>query len=103
MDRYGWLKSTTQLSNVWGASPDNNQIMFFDGHRSHFDDGALRQMMCKNTEPFVLESGNSINDQPNGNGPNAKLKYLYNLMKSAWMLKYWTTNISPPHIKSVLV
>ena len=55
MDRDGWLKYITQFSNIYGASPVNNQILFFGGHDSHFDDGSLRQIMCKNTEPFVLK------------------------------------------------
>ena len=41
MDRDGWIKSKTQFSNVCGASPINNQIIFFDGHNNHFDDSAL--------------------------------------------------------------
>ena len=55
-------------------------------------------MMDKNIQPFVLKYGNSINYQPNDNGPNAKLKSLYNVAKSAWMLKYGTTDFSPHHM-----
>ena len=76
MDRYGWIKSMNQLSNVCGASPINNEMLFFDGHGSHFKNGALIQMMCKNIQPFVLKSGDTTNDHTNGNGPNAKLKSL---------------------------
>ena len=70
MDRDGFLKSITQFSNVYVASPANNQILFYDVHDIHFGDGALRQIMCKNIQPFVIKSGNFINDQPNDNGPN---------------------------------
>ena len=59
--------------------------------------------MCKNIQPFVLKSGNSINDQPYDNGPNAKLNYIYNVAKSVWMLKYGEKKFSPHHMKSVLV
>ena len=59
-------------------------------------------MMCKNIQPFELEFFDSINDQPNDNGLNAKLKSLYNVEKSEWMLKYRTTKFSPHHMKSVL-
>ena len=52
MDRYGCLKATTQLSNVCGASPVNNHILFFDGHGSHFNNGALRQIMWKTSKPL---------------------------------------------------
>ena len=97
MDRDGWLKSMTQFSNVYGASPVINKILSFDGHDSHFEDGTLRQMICKNIQPFVLKSGDSINDQPNDNGPNTKLKYLYNVAKSAWILKYGGKNFTSPN------
>ena len=88
MDRDGWLKSTTQFSNVCGTSPVNNQILLFDGHCSHFGNVALRQIMCKKIQLFVLKSGHSINNHTNDNVPNAKLKSLYNVEKSVWMLKY---------------
>ena len=32
-DRDGWIKATTQFSNRCGASPVNNQILFFDWKR----------------------------------------------------------------------
>ena len=76
MDIYRWLKSTTQLSNVCGAHTVNNQILFFDGHESHFDDHALRQTKCRNIQPFVLKEDDEINEYLNENDPNAKLKYL---------------------------
>ena len=76
MDRDGWLKATTQFSNIYGASPVNNQILFFDGHDSHFDDRALTQTQRKNIQPFILKAGESINSQPNDNRPNSKLKAL---------------------------
>ena len=78
----------TQFSNTCNASPVNNQIMFFYGHNSHSDGGALTQMMCKNIQLFVLKSGDSISDQHNDNDPNEKLKSTYNVAKSAWILKY---------------
>ena len=93
----------TQFSNVCGASPVNNQILFFDGHDNHFGDGALRQMMCKNIQPFVLKSNDSINDHSNDNEPNAKLKSLYNVAKSVWMLKYGIKTFSPHRMNSVLI
>ena len=103
MDRDGWLKSMTQFSNICGASPVNNQILLFDGHDSHFDDRALTQMRIKNIQPFILEAGDSINDHPNDNGPNSKLKALYNILKAKWILKYGTTRFQPHHMNSVLV
>ena len=74
MDRYRWLKAMTKFSNIFGADPVNNKILLFDRKKIHFNDGALRQIMCKNIQPFVLKAGDSINNQPNDNVPNAKLK-----------------------------
>ena len=54
-------------------------------------------------QPFILKAGDSINDQPNDNRPNSKLKSLYNILKAKWMLKYGTTRFQPHHMKSVLV
>ena len=57
----------------------------------------------QNIQLLILKSGNSINDQPNDNGPNYKLKYIYNEVKNVWMLKYGTTKHLPHHINSILV
>ena len=47
MDRDRWLNAMTQLFNICGASPINNNILFFDGHDSHFDDRNLIEMQIK--------------------------------------------------------
>ena len=93
----------TQFSNICGTSPINNQILFFDGYDSNFDNGALRLIMFKNNQPFVLKSGDSTNNQTNDNVPNAKLKFLYNMANSAWLLKYGTTKFPTHHMNYVLV
>ena len=71
-----------QFSNICRASPVKNQILFFDGHDSHFDNRSLPKTQSKNIQPFILKAGDSINDQTNGNGPNSKLKALYNILKT---------------------
>ena len=103
MDRDGCLKSTTQFSNICGDSPINNKIIFFNGNDSHFYGHTLLHMYQWNIQPFILKAGDYVNDQPNDNGPNAKLKSLYNEMKSAWMLKYSMTKFLPHHMESILV
>ena len=103
MDRDRWLKAMNQLSNIFGAYPVNNQILFLDGNNSHFDDRALTQMQIKNIQPFILKVGDSINDQPNDDGPNSKPKALYNISKAKCMLNYGTTRFKPHQMKSILV
>ena len=102
MDRDMWLKAMTQLSNICGASPAKNQILFFDGHDSHLNNRALTQMQRKKIHPFIIKSGDSINDLPNDNGTNSKLKALYNILKDKWIMKYGTTRFQPHHMNSIL-
>ena len=63
-----------QFSKICGASPVNNQKLFFDGHNSQFKERALTKMQRKNNQPLILKAGESINDQPNDSRPNSKLK-----------------------------
>ena len=64
MYRNGRLKAMTQFSNVFGASPVNNQMIFFGGHGSHFDDHSLRQMKCQNINPFYWKHANQPTTRP---------------------------------------
>ena len=68
MYRDGYLKAIVQFSTICGAYPVKNQILFFDGHDSHFDDRALTEMKNKNIQNFIIKAGDSINDHPNENG-----------------------------------
>ena len=90
MDRDGFLKPTTQFYNVCGASTVKNQKIFSDGNDSHFYDCIPMHMERRNIQPFILKAGKSVNAQPNDNGPNSKLKPLYNEAKYEWMLKHGT-------------
>ena len=103
MDRYGWVKAITQLSNICSASPVNNQIIFFDWYNSHFVDSPLTQIQGRNIQTFILKPGDSINNQCNDNGTNSKLKALYNILKAKWMLKYGSTRFQPHNTNYVPV
>ena len=60
-------------------------------------------MQSKSIHPFINKVGDSINNQPNENGPNSKLKALYNISKAECILKYGTVRFQPHHMNSVLV
>ena len=51
-------------------------FLTLDAHSSHLDPAALDYLMDNNIYVFFLRANNSDNDQPNDNGPNAKLKSL---------------------------
>ena len=93
----------TQFSNICGAPPIKNQIIFLGGNDSHFDDHTLRKLKFRNIQHFLLKAGVSINDQPNDNVPNTKLKSLYSEVKAKWRAKYGTTIFLPRHMNSILV
>ena len=57
----------------------------------------------KNIHPFIFKAGVSINDHTNENGPNSKLKALYNTSKAKCMVKYGTSGFQPQHMNSILV
>ena len=55
-------------------------------------------MQSKNIQPFILKAGDSINDHPNENGPNSKLKALYNILKAKKDAEVWYHEVSTsPH------
>ena len=87
------------------AAPTLSTIRYSSSivHDSYFDDRALTQMQIKTIQPFILKSVDSINNQSNNNGPNAKLKALYNILKEKWILKYVTSRFQPHHTNFVLV
>ena len=68
MDKYGRLKYMT--------NPVKNQIILFDAQSSRFYDHAMIHMEHQNIQPFLLKPGDYVNNQPNDNGLNAKVKSL---------------------------
>ena len=103
MDRDCWLKAMNQFSNICGASHFNNHILFFDGRNIHLYNRTLTQKKSKKIQPFIVKAGDSINDQPNGNGNKSTLNYLYNVSKANWVLKYGTMRFQSHQMNSILV
>ena len=98
MDRYGWIKSTTQFSTLCSAPTINNQTIFFNVNDIHLDEHALRYTEYQNIQHFPPKAGKSWNDQPNDYGTNEKLKSFYNDAKKFWMIKYVETKVLPHHM-----
>ena len=77
----GWMEAMSLFSSTCGAIKINPQVLFFDSHDSHFYDRATHILQSHHISPFILKAGDSINDQPNDNGPNLKLKIYYAIAK----------------------
>ena len=103
MDRDGWIKAMLLLSRTCGASNLNPQVLFFDGHDSHFGDRATHILQYHHIYPFILKAGNSTNYQSNDNGPNMKLNRYYVIEKVKWQIQHGTTKFTPAHMNSILV
>jgi hypothetical protein len=73
-DRDGFFKAMMYFIEMSGASADNPQFLFVNGHDSHWDHNSLAFAKSKNVYVFFLKSGDSKNGQPLDNGPNALLK-----------------------------
>ena len=65
IDMYVWMKEMSLFSRTYGASKLNPQVLFFDGHDSHFYDRATHLLRSHHISPFILKAGDSTNDQPN--------------------------------------
>ena len=63
-----------RIAYAYAASKFNKQILFFDGHGSHFVPNTMVFMASKHVQTFIHKSGNSINNKQNDNGANANLK-----------------------------
>jgi hypothetical protein len=102
MDRDGWYKTIDYFSKLSGASPGNYQFLFFDGHDSHWDADSLDLIAARHIVAFFLKAGDSENDQPNDNGPNACLKGCYNEVKALWDVRWATTVYTPAFMNQVV-
>jgi hypothetical protein len=59
-------------------------------------------MAAGHIEAFFLKAGDSENDQPNDNGPNACLKGCYNEVKVLWDVRWATTVYTPAFMSQVV-
>ena len=57
----------------------------------------------QNIQTFFLKAGDSVNNQPNDNIINSKLKFHYNEVKYEWILNYGMKRFLPYHMNSILM
>ena len=103
MDRDVWMKAMSLFSSTCGSIKMKPQVLFFDGHDSHFDDRATHILQSHHISPFIIKSGDSTNDQPNDNGPNCMLKIYYSIARVKWQREHGTMKFTPAHMNYFLV
>ena len=80
----------------------NIQVLFYDSHYIHFYYRSFNILKSHHIHSFTLKVGDSVNDQPNNNGPNLNLNILYGNVIMKWMRKHGTLKFTPAHMNSVL-
>ena len=103
MDRDGWMKAMSLFYSTCASIKMNPQVLFFDGHDSHFSYRATHIPRSHHISPLILKAGDFTNDQPNNNGPNLKLKRYYGISKVKWQRQHGTMKFTAAQMNSVLV
>ena len=85
------------------SSTLNTQVLFYDGHDSHFDDREFNILRRHKIQSLILKAGDSVHDHPNYNCPNMKLNNFYGNARMDWMRHDRDLKFSPSHTNSVLV
>ena len=98
-----WMKATSLFSKTYGDRKLNPQVLFFDGHDSHFDDEATHLLRSNHISPFIIKAGDSTNNQWNVNDPNLKLKRYYVIAKVKWQIHHGTIKFNAAHMNYILV
>ena len=88
---------------VCGANKLNPHVLFYDIHENHFEDRAIHILRSNHIKPFVLNMGDSGNDQPNDNGPKLKLKGICRQERMNWQRHHGTLKFTNAHMNNVLV
>ena len=102
MDRDGWHKSMSHFPSMCCSSTINPQLLFYDGHVSHFYDRALYILCRRNIQSLIIKSGDYVHGHPNNRGPKTKLNNFYGNARMNWMRHHVTLNFTPPHMNFVL-
>lgn len=103
MDQDSFYAYAVHFVQQTGASAENVKFLFIDGHDSHWSVKALAHFHNNFVFVFFLKSQNSINDQPNDMGPNAKWKAAYDAAFQNWRARYPTIQFVVGYQNSILV
>ena len=103
MDCDRWHKYMAHFSSIFCSSTLNPQLLLYDFHSIHFDDGEFNILWSHHIQFFVLNSCDSVHDQTNNNGPKLKLNVFYGNTIMKWTRKHVTIKFTPARINGVPV
>ena len=76
------------LQTVCGANNLNTKLLFYNVHDSHVDNRSIHILRSNYIKPLILKAGGSWNDHPNDNGPNIKLKGIYDQARTNFVFVF---------------
>ena len=91
------------LNTVCGANKLNPQVLFYDGHCSHFYKRDMHILRSHHIKTFILNLSDSGDDNPNDNGPNLNMKGLYVQAIMDWQRHHGTLKFKNTHMDAILV
>ena len=103
MDYDGWNKYTAFFASMCCSSPINTQVLFYDGNDRHFENRELKILCSHHNQYFILNTGDSVHDQPNSNSTKLKLKILHGNARMNWMRKHGNLKFTLANMNDILV
>ena len=103
MESDDWTKATIHLKTVCGEDKLNTKFLFYYGNGSRFEHRAIHIILYRNITPFVLKGGDSVNEQPNDNGPNHNLKGIHGQSRISCQRQHVTLKFKTSYMDAVLV
>ena len=91
------------FKTVCGANNINPQVLLYDGHVSHFGNRAIHILLSHHIKPFIIKADESINENPNDNVPNLKLKGIYGKARINCQRQHRTPKFTTEEMNYVLV
>ena len=90
------------LYSTSGSSPHNPQVIFYDGYNSHFNGRALDILWICHIKYFIIETGESVYDHPNDNGPNFNINNMFGNAQMNRTRNHGTLKFMPSHMNNVI-
>ena len=103
MERDVWINTMVNFNTVYGENKINIQLLYYDDHEINFYEREIHIPHSNHIKPLFFKAGDSVNDQPNDNGPNLQLKGLYGQSRMSCQRQHGTLKFTNPHMNYVLV
>jgi hypothetical protein len=102
MDKAGFRIVADHFVRDFEPTKENPHFWYIDGHDSHWDLKTIKWLQGQHVYVLFLKANDSINDQPNDNGPNASLREKYNVRVNEWRASHPGVKYDPMFFNQVI-